>query len=217
MEPYTNRETLQQQYAQLRDLLVATPPAVAWRYMLRSTSGTSQSAPLHIVFSLEDEVMARFGQCERVLAAVGTMNMHLLNALFVRYGAVPRQKICFVNTADVGPQLSALIDDFAPDICYGFLSFVLFVLARTDAAALKALPRILISGEYLTAVQDGCLLGPLRVRAYFRYIQPAKPAASPATFRTTPAAIFRAIPTISAAASRWRLRSPTKVVWAMCC
>lgn len=157
MEPYTDREGLRQQYAQARDMLLAAPPPVAARYLLRSTSGTSQDAPLHIVLTLEDAVMARFGGSVRVFGAVGTMNMRLLNTLFVRYGSVPRQKIFFTTMSDVGPALAPLVDDFAPDLFYGFLSFVLFVLSRTDSAALRAVPLLLISGEYLTEVQQKLL------------------------------------------------------------
>lgn len=153
MESFTDREALRQQYLKARDLLIAAPPSDASRYMLRSTSGTSQSAPLHIIFEMDEEVMARFGDCRRVFGAVGTMSVRLLATLFVRYGKTPRQKIFFASVSDIGPDMASLADDFAPDMFYGFLSFNLSVLARMDSRALKSVPNVLVTGEYLTEAQ----------------------------------------------------------------
>ncbi len=150
MQTITDKKALASIFAGAIDALVTEPPKNEELFLLRSTSGTT-GEPLHIVYEITPEGYERNKGVQRLLVCGSSMSQRLSNALLVRYGLEENQKILCVDPADIGDALSALLQDYAPDMLFGMSSLVSFMASRLTAAPFTSVKTLIISGEYLTA------------------------------------------------------------------
>lgn len=145
-------------FAEAMKDLQAHPPRAAQKYLLRSTSGTTGSGPLHIVFEMNPESFGRHRRAQRILGCVGLRNVRLSLVLLARYGDTPGQRVLCLDPKDVeDPRLSAVLEDYAADDSYGMLFFFKALGERLSASARASLKRLIVVGEYLTEASRGVL------------------------------------------------------------
>jgi phenylacetate-coenzyme A ligase PaaK-like adenylate-forming protein len=140
--------------------LITHPPKEAHKYLIRSTSGTTGKRPLHIVFEMNPHMYGRFDGSERLLGCIGLMNIRLSSALLIRYGSVEGQRIMCLDHKDLSDErVTPLLNDFAPDMVYGMVFFLLSTVRQVLAKGLESVHSIILTGEYLTASLRASLQG----------------------------------------------------------
>lgn len=121
--------------------------ADAKQFIVRGSSGTSESGPLLSVSKLNTTALrAWLGGDERTLVCYGPRGTRLFNLL----GAVFFQNQCLlVDGDDITSQHILLLDQFAPNRIVGFPTFVIRVAALMTPATRNAITSLHVSGEML--------------------------------------------------------------------
>ncbi len=148
-----SRKKISDLYKRVVTQFCAVPPVPSFQYVLRSTSGTSGSAPLHAVYRIVSSAFARHARTQRLLIAIAPRNARLLNMLLVRYGDEKGQKIMCLDGADVEHDIGPLLEDATPDGLFGSVSFVVRIAGVMSEKIRKSIPGILVTSEYVTPAQ----------------------------------------------------------------
>lgn len=146
-----DKKALAAVFARAIDALVQTPPQKGELLLVRSTSGTSGNAPLHIVYEVTPEGFDRVRGAERLLICGSAMSQRLSNALLVRYGDTKGQRILCLHPGDKPADLAPILKDFAPDMLFGMSSLIVSVAEAIGPSVSESLRTLIVSGEYLTA------------------------------------------------------------------
>ena len=116
------------EFGKLADRLLAgvieRTPDEPWRYALRMTSGTS-GKPLVTVVKYGMPQFKKFAAWRRIVMCFGTRDARLANVLHIRNQVTDYiQTAWCIDPTDIGPDIGALVADFAPDNVGGLSSFV---------------------------------------------------------------------------------------------
>lgn len=133
-----------------RELLDALPLEEvrknSYRYMVRTTSGTTRSEPLLVVQQFQQRSYERANDMRRVIVAAGAWHARLANVVFSVHSRLPVQALT-VDIADLAPPAINAINSFGADSVMGFTSFVARVLCALSDEACSRIRRMYLVGE----------------------------------------------------------------------
>lgn len=128
-------------------------PEDAAKYIFRTTSGTSGDAAIAMITMYAPEApadMAWPGGLNRVLTCSGLLSARLANTIIVRASAHP-MRVLQLDQLDITDTLSQLLDDYKPQIIYGFPSYIARVASYIPGTYVRVLKFV---GEVLTKTHE---------------------------------------------------------------
>ncbi len=137
------------------EAIQASPPAVASRYLLRMTSGTSRTTPLLVATEYDKDTPNEFAQAAtRLIGCSGSMNTRLSTVLFSAIGAQAAGAILPLDIEDFKGVLPQLLVDFAPDGFQGICSFVARAASQLPPQTHAGVRVLRLTGEPLSGEQE---------------------------------------------------------------
>ncbi len=138
----------------LADFLLS-PPADAYGWGIRTTSGTSNGSPLVVATRYQSPMTDRYAGVERTLVCAGPLCIRLQNLVLARCapGDTPL-RVMTLDNRDLTPALEKLVTDFKPGHTFGFLAFAVRALEYCGSIASSGLRRLDLTGQRLTGLME---------------------------------------------------------------
>ncbi len=150
----TRQELRKVEERMLERIIVAPPDAAnAYRFGLRTTSGTTGGAPLMTVMQYPPQAFRRYRGARAVLFCFGSQSLRLTRALQVRHHEGVQQAL-FLGARDIGASTATVVKEFAPDMVEGVPSFIARVCEQMRGATFPAVTNIFLFGERLSPAAE---------------------------------------------------------------
>lgn len=156
MDTNLDRKGVAALFAKAMEWFIATRPYDATEYLLRSTSGTTDSGPLHVISKTPPGVYEYYDD-RRLVVCMGMLNTRLSTTRSARFGRPRNQRILCIDPSDLGANLSQILDDYAPDTVFGAVSFVSALATRARFERMDKVVRVSLTAEYLTTAARDAL------------------------------------------------------------
>lgn len=129
-------------------------PQDSQNWWVRTTSGTTQKAPLVIAARVDDTDQWGSGGGARLLCS-GLRSVRLHNVMLARKAQGADMRVCVVDNSDLAQPFAALIEDVSPSRIAGFPSFIARVALSLSPQIKSAVVSLRCTGEVIgSALSD---------------------------------------------------------------
>lgn len=135
------------------------PRGDAWKYCIRTTSGTTGGQLIALMAKSPLNEVKRFEPYKAAILCLGSLSARLAFTLQARHGMQDGARVLAIDGADLSENLGDVLAGYEPDSIFGFVSFVVRLAERIDAGTASRIRLLSLRGECLTDASERFLKG----------------------------------------------------------